>query len=302
MSLLLAAFIIFSPLPLAMAATYFWLPRQRARLGELPVKEMMLRSPGETLRRKIMELEEKLQEDIVVISIGPVIFTASYLVTRSQHGWTADSAWWLFMVINTAIIVWRGKICLRRLHELRNYELGYTGELLVAERIAPLARRGFLIYHDCPADEHGNIDHIVVTPSTVYAIETKTRRKRRAADPKRSPADVIYDGAGLDFPHGREDFGLAQARRQARWLSSFLSRALAEEVDVKAVLALPGWMVKRIGRGDVTVVNPKEIPGLMREASTLPLDPAIIKRMQQIEFILDGRCRDVAFGRVTQNN
>jgi len=302
MSLPVAILIIFSPLLLLMAVLFFWLPRHRAKLGEFPVKEMMLRAPGETLRRAIAELEEKLLEDIAFVVFGSVAFTAAYLVRQGQRGWTVDPGWWLYLLANVGIVWWRSRILLRHLHDLRNYELGYTGERLVAERIAPLARDGFLIYHDCPANEHGNIDHIVVTPSTVYAIETKTRRKRPALDPKRSRAEVTYDGTYLDFPHGREDFCLDQARRQARWLATLLSQGLAAPVEVKPVLALPGWMVNRIGRGDVAVVNAKEIPCLMKEKAGQPVDTAAAKRMQQIEFILDGRCRDVAFGRVTQTS
>jgi hypothetical protein len=186
---------------------------------------------------------------------------------------------------------------MRRVKKIRNYEVGWAGERLVAERLTPLARHGYLIFHDCPAENHGNIDHIVVTPTEVYAIETKTRRKVPSPDPDPPKAEVIYDGQTLIFPHGDEGFGLDQARRQARWLSGLLSRHLAEHVSVQPVLGLPGWWVERRGRGDVSVLNPNQLPALICERKPIVWNSAAVRRMQQIEVVLDGLCRDVVFGR-----
>ena len=301
MSLLLAVFLIFSPVLVGLGGLFLWLPHYRAKIGEPPVRERMLRQAGDSLRRKITQLNEALLEDIIVASFAPSLLAIIYFVQQMQHGEMAAPGWWLSAVASGAVMFWKGRSIVRRVTELRNRELGYDGERLVAERLAPLARNGFLIYHDCPADEHGNIDHIVVTPSAVYAIETKTRRKRPVLDAARSPAEVTYDGHTLEYPHGQEDFDLDQARRQALWLSDLLSRALDQTIDVQPVLALPGWMVHRTGRGDVAVVNPKQFPTLMRERFDVPLNSAAARRMRQIEFVLDERCRDVAFGQVDED-
>ena len=256
----------------------------------------MLRAPGESSRRAISALNEKITEDLLLIVFFPVAGAFTYFQQHSLHPLNGGAAWLIFASVNFGVVVWRGRTFYRRIQELRNRELGHDGEQLVAERLAPLAQLGCLIFHDCPADMHGNIDHIVITPSVVYAIETKTRRKRPSPDPERATCEVIYDGHCLDFPHGREDFALDQTRRQALWLADLLKKALAETVEVRAVLALPGWMVCRKGRGDVAVVNPKELPALIRDKSAVLSPSDAARRMQQIAFVLDGRCRDVAFG------
>lgn len=302
MPLFLAAFIILAPLLLAFGALFLLFPRYIAKYGKPPVRELMLRQAGETQLRLIEKLNEELLFDVLVICFAPIMLAIVYFSIQSQRGWRADSGWWVYSLISLGVIIRQSRVILRRVNDLRNRRLGYDGERMVAERLAPLARDGFLIFHDCPADEHGNIDHVVVTPSKVYAIETKTRRKRPAVDPNRSPADVIYDGRALDYPHGREDFGLDQARRQARWLSALLTKALAEPIEAQPVLALPGWMVHRTARGDVAVLNPKQLPALMREKKTHPLNPTVERRMQQISHVLESRCRDVAFGKPQDND
>ena len=78
-------------------------------------------------------------------------------------------------------------------------------------------------------------------------------------------------------------------------MRDFLNKALCEPVKVEPVLALPGWMVRRTGRGPVYVVNPKEIRALVRARGIQTITPAQTKRMQQIAFALEQKCRDVEF-------
>lgn len=55
-----------------------------------------------------------------------------------------------------------------------NLNKGERGELKVAEVLDELRERGYRVIHDI-ARPHFNIDHVVVGPSGVYAIETKFR-------------------------------------------------------------------------------------------------------------------------------
>lgn len=51
-----------------------------------------------------------------------------------------------------------------------------------------------------------SLDHVIVAPSGVYAVETKTRRKRKAP-PGKKDNEVIFDGNALAFPHCRDLHG-----------------------------------------------------------------------------------------------
>ena len=131
---------------------------------------------------------------------------------------------------------------------------------------------------------------ILVGPGGVVAVETKTRRKRRSAD-GRDDYRVIFDGDQLHFPHGADRHGLEQASRNAAWLSRLLSEATAQKTDVQAMLTLPGWFVERRGKGDVSVVSPKEIRGVVTGKSVL-ISKA---QLQRLSSVLDQRCRDLEF-------
>jgi hypothetical protein len=134
-----------------------------------------------------------------------------------------------------------------------------------------------------------NIDHVVIAGNGIFAIETKGRSKpvrgRGQEDVK-----VTYDCQVLQFPTWREKEPIEQAKRQAIWLSAWLSKAVGEPVPVKPVLALPGWFVERKSK-DFLIYNGKNPQYLMKISGEKPLSPEMIQR---VAHQLDQQCRDIA--------
>jgi len=128
------------------------------------------------------------------------------------------------------------------LRHRRNLWHGFRGERVVGEELNKLMLDGCLVYHDVPGEGKWNVDHVVIAPTGVYAIETKTRSKDRCAK-DRKDYEVIYNGKTLQYPNWTDIHGLDQAKANAKWLSKHLSNALAEEIKVTPILTLPGWLV-----------------------------------------------------------
>ncbi len=84
----------------------------------------------------------------------------------------------------------------------RRYRLGYEGEIAVGQELNQLMRDGFYVYHDFFVDKF-NIDHIVVGPSGVFAVETKARSKPTSDSPV-PDYKVKYNGKCLQFPNGTD--------------------------------------------------------------------------------------------------
>jgi hypothetical protein len=103
-----------------------------------------------------------------------------------------------------------------------------------------------------------NIDHVVIAPRCVYAVETKSFRKPRGSDDK-SHYKVAFDGTALRFPDFVDTKAVEQARRQAQWLARYLRESLGQEIPVVPAVALPGWWIERADaarRSDVRVFTP----------------------------------------------
>jgi hypothetical protein len=259
-----------------------------------PVKERMLRSAGTSLRQRLEDLNEQCAWAFISCAVVPIVialavvlqvsFTQPVPLGRAMAGG-------ILALIPALPLAWH----LRKLaRKVSDHNLGLSGELAVSEHLQELARAGCYIFHDLQPEKTWNIDHIVVAPESVLVIETKTRRMRESGGAQ--PAhEVIFDGSQLHFPQWSDAHGLAQAERNAGWVRDYLAKALSEVVKVEAVLTLPGWMVRRRGRGKVCVVNPKEMPALVRTRGAHHIRPDQQKRMRQIAFALEQKCRDVEF-------
>jgi hypothetical protein len=255
--------------------------QRRVTNTQAPVSERLLRSPGESLRARLARIDEKLMWCVALLSVGPVVFS----LTAPGFPDKLSIALLLAVTGLCVLAVYIGA------KEYRTYSLGLMGERAVGEELNQLMTQGCRVFHDYPGQKNGNIDHVVVAPSGVYAIETRTRQKRRAQKGT-SEQQLTFDGAKLHFPRFISTSGLKQARRNAASLSRELSDVTGELVQVKAILALPGWHISRTGSGDVSVLNPKEIRQVVFSKSGPQLSAEQIWRIAQP---LEQKCRDVGF-------
>lgn len=255
--------------------------RDRRTGTRRPVKDRLLRSPGESLRTEVAKLDEKG----TLILVGMILFAtvAGYTLPFPPRLPIIVTVF----LVNLAAAFWVMSVGVKR----SNYDLGLSGEKAVAEELNRLMSHGCFVFHDFPADPAWNIDHIVVAPSGLFAVETKTRRKRKSP-PQTKEHQVIFDGQSLHFPNGRDFRCVFQTESNARWLSQYLSKALGASFAVTPILTLPGWWIDRKGKGAVNVLAPKEIRKLILSGGRPALSAQEIKR---IVDHLDQRCRDVEF-------
>lgn len=165
------------------------------------------------------------------------------------------------------------------------YRLGFHGERFVAEELNQLMADGFRVFHDVPFETH-NVDHVVVGASGVFAIETKAKRKKIQHGDERHI--VVFTGKRLEFPGGWNIAWLDQARLNAKTLSQWLRSATAEPVSAAPILTIPGWWIEPKGAGDVHVLNPKQIRGLIRSLPQNALDSG---QIQRITHQLEEKCK-----------
>jgi hypothetical protein len=258
---------------------------RRARLSSnaAPFQELRRRPAGEALRIRIAEIDERIFQSITYIAAIPALVATTAWFVRTSP-WLTLAPQVFLCVICTSVLAFKLK---RTVRERENYRLGYDGERFVGEELSRLIAYGFEIYHDVPFDDF-NIDHVLVGPSGVYCVETKTRRKP-VNDSGGKEYHVAFDGKCLRWPWGNDTSELDQAANNARTLSQWLGSAVGDSVYVTPILALPGWMVDRsVPRSTVQVLNPKQIVKVVSNANENKLSESFIKR---ICHQLDQKCR-----------
>jgi hypothetical protein len=235
------------------------------------------------------EVQWDLSAYLAMLCAFPLLVISVHL----SQSYFANTPETMFRWTMTVLMILAGlAICsvkIYRIGRLRfQLQSGLEAEIAMGQELDQLMRDGAIVFHDIPG-EGFNIDHAVVTRAGVFAVETKARMKPDRGGGK-NDATMHFNGEVLSFPDWRDSETLAQAKRQAKWLSKWLSSAVGEQINVKPVVALPGWFVERAGRGEVTIISGREAPSLLKGWQSNAFSD---KQMQQIAHQLEQRCRDV---------
>ena len=251
-----------------------------------PLNFELLRSPGQSLKERIEEINDRISDYLTFMFMGPL---AMYAIVVSQYlTSTPPSPFLLILYLGVALglsVFFSLKI-FRLMRTRTHYRLGYDCELMVGQGLHTLLAEGFRVFHDFPADGF-NIDHIAIGPTGVFAIETKGRAKSSTVENRNW--EVRYDGRQLAFPGWTETRPITQAVDQAKWLRTWLCQTTGNETPVEPVLAVPGWYIKRTGPGGLRVYNGKN-PGFLARGTQVLSD----EQIRAIAFQVERQCRTVA--------
>jgi len=154
----------------------------------------------------------------------------------------------ILFLISVPFAAWRIRTGLA---ELRQRGQGVHGERIVGQLLENLRSVGCKIYHDIAEDGY-NIDHVIIGPHGVFAIETKTISK-----PLRGQAEVVFDGETVTIGGYQPDRDpVIQARAAARSIRKILHEMTGQEPNVIPVLLYVNWFVEPNPRdADVIVMN-----------------------------------------------
>lgn len=268
-------------------ALHLVLSHERSKRRQSPLTRNMLRSPGHSVRQRINDLNSDLYAYFLATAMIPILALAGHLSVSYFHNEPETISRVLLTVLAAATMLFLAiRKVIRIIRELRSFVLGLEGELATGEELNQLMLDGCRVFHDIPFP-YGNIDHVVVSPSGVYTVSTKMRGKPAEGD---SELVVDHDRNLLRFPDGAYPIPTRQSETELKWLSDFLGSAIGQAVQVEAIIAYPGWFIKkRIGRGGVYVINPQK-PHKFFLRSRSVLSPQMI---QQVAHQLEQLVRDV---------
>ncbi len=276
---LLISLLGLAPMLIMLALMYLQLKRLDADDRREAITTDLRNLPAASTQKRRDELIEgqmsRLFSAMVLGSAGALAIV-NRRVTGDLSNWNwLDTSAVLFVV---GCGVYYGLQVFRAMPHGRRLRQAIRAEQASAQELAASLAGDNRIIHDLQAGEF-NIDHVVITPVGVFAVETKSRLKPPAGS---GSPKVKYDGKGLDFGGWKETKPIDQADRQARWLRNFLRESTGESYPVFAVLALPGWFIEntaRISDDMVRVINPKRSQWLLLpEKRPTRLNAAAIQR------------------------
>ena len=267
---------------LVLVAVVVWRRRQLDRDDRRdPITTELRNLPGHSLQDLFEKLyESRIDKLVLVLSAGLMValLIATRRIAAEFRPWDWLDTTILIAAIGLALHF--GRQVPREMPRQRQIKQAIRAEHATAQELAASLAGNNRIIHDVQAGEF-NIDHVVITPAGVFAVETKSRLKPPVGNGA-SAVKVKYDGRQLEFPGWSETKPLEQASRQARCLANYLREATGERLPVFAVLVLPGWFIEntaRITDDMVRVINPKKSQWLLLpKKRPILLDAAAIQR------------------------
>jgi Nuclease-related domain len=277
---------------LVLGGAVFGLIHWRNRKKRLPFTQKILRPPGESLRIRLVELDEKLNDRLIQLFLAaysPLIMAG---LVALQGVRTTAGVWIAIAIIAAVASVWSAYRLWKVINLRRRIRLGFEGERHVGEALNQLMLVGYRVFHDFLITDKPrstrNIDHIVIGPNGVFAVETKTPRKIKAEN----GATVTVLENALQYPWGVDRRDLEQVQEEARWLTEWLSKMSPEPVTVGTILVLPGWFIDRRARSAVTVLSGSEVAPNVPKLNGPETNDSEIRRLAAI---IEDRNRSIEY-------
>ncbi|MCE9642556.1 MAG: NERD domain-containing protein [Betaproteobacteria bacterium] len=197
-------------------------------------------------------LSDALQDGLfrmVLIGMLPALLFGSMLGEWARYWFKIPPGPWQLTILFFLSIPVAAWLMRHQWAKLKNLGQGLHGERTVGQLLETLRAKGYQVFHDLQ-QERGNIDHTLIGPGGVFAIETKTISKPNDRDGK-----VTYDGQRLLVDGGElERDPVAQSLAVARGLRQLLKEQTGQDVDVTAVVLFPGWYVETLARDPKVLV------------------------------------------------
>ncbi|MDO5506677.1 MAG: nuclease-related domain-containing protein [Pseudoxanthomonas suwonensis] len=237
-----AAFFLSMLIVVAVVLGYRLASRTKQRRSPLAGKQLG-HVPGQQLQQRIDKHTDDMDHGLQVMMLALPLLFMVWVTGKMDWATVRVGAGEVLYVVGWVLFFGFGFLLFRRSHRLREQAKdGLLAERVTGMQLNRLMARGCIVMHDLPADGF-NIDHVVISPRGIYAVETKSFRKPRSSG--KQSATVEFDGAALRFPDFMDRSAVEQATRQAKWLASELRQSLGSDYPVIAALALPGWYVQQ---------------------------------------------------------
>lgn len=201
--------------------------------------------PGQQLVERVADSQENMLLSVIIMYFAfPVMLLAWSLQRVPPDRLRIDGSAWVYMLGALGMFSFGLRSFFKHLNTRQQARDGLLAERVTGMQLNRLVAQGCTVIHDVPSDT-GNIDHVVIAPRGVYAVETKSFRKARDAGEVRNESghQVRFDGARLCFPDFITSKPIEQAGRHADWLRRHLRDSIGRDFPVIAAVALPGWYV-----------------------------------------------------------
>lgn len=156
----------------------------------------MARVEGEAGRYVTERLSRTFVLGFVGIYVTAIVLGVLVGVSLVTRAWPAVL---VLVVLEAGLTVLLKRFLKKAEEQVASWKKGLDGEILVGRRLALDLPDEYRVIHDLKTD-YGNLDHVVVGPTGVFAVETKNWKGTVTSDGK---GELLWNGKPADRPHIR---------------------------------------------------------------------------------------------------
>lgn len=231
-----------------------------------------LRHEGQSIEEDIQSRRDEIDEllSAALLVLASPIFLALGRYSRGRY----DLVIMTVVAIIFTLYVARSVLRIRR--RIKNDLVGLSGERFVGQFLEEKRGAGYKVVHALKY-WGGDVDHVLVGPKGIFAIETKTRTPREGFQP-----EVKFDGKTVSVNGFRSDRDpVAQVERAAKWIKELIVAKSGKVVSVRPVLWYPGASVSFVSGADIWVINERLIDNFLQHEKEF-LSPADVEEFYAV--------------------
>jgi hypothetical protein len=206
------------------------------RKNRPPVSGPLRRLPGQSVRE---ELDRIVENEVAAYVFYAVAFWGLVAWEFARRWLRFGSPLGAMVAVASVASLYCAVRVFRLRRDVRNLTQADKAERHVSDLLRRLRGKDYVTFDDLMDESAGwksNIDHVVVGPGGVFAIETKGYSVFG-----NGRVQVLKDGVlSLSSKEARGD-PLGQARSSAGKVAKHLEACLRQNVSVRPVLIFPGW-------------------------------------------------------------
>ena len=263
----------------------FWSAFSRA-VGSAPnFGDSIMHEAAERFREEFERLSASQSIYLSAALVFAMLFAAAY-VLEAQQLFLGYPDWQLYLQLGFLILTLFFALyeISKTVMERREVRFLRDANVAIGHQLHRISSGNTRVYHDVATDA-GIVDHVVVGPSGVYAINVVAYKARKAGHAR-------LDGNTLFFPGSDAGLSVANIAEKSARLEKEFRQLLDHKVRVRSVIATPGWDIGEQSSELHLLVNERNIAMLRgwRDNS----DHLMNDDVESLQNELTAKCRRVS--------
>ncbi len=230
-----------------------WHLLSRVWEGNPNFADSIMSEAAQRFRDELKQLS-RTQSSYLGAALVFIVIYGSAMAFQGPQLFVGYPDWQLYVVL--ALLVAAALFVLYRLirtfiswHEVRFLR---DANIAVGHQLQRLASAQGFAFHDVPT-ANGYIDHVLVGPSGVYAINVVARRHLKKGA-------VVLNGNNLHFSNYKTTLSIVNIIGTAKRLEKEFCKIAGKNIRVRSVIAVPGWHIQDQTGNEHLLVNERTLP------------------------------------------